>query len=139
MARGQASRASCAAAIATVAIETASTFQPVREAFWLSEDWRRANLRYWPYYGRGFIQLTWESNYRSVGTRIGVDLQGDPELATRVDVAALVFADYWQHHGRENLILEACDRHDWREVRRLVQGGSDGLDRLVAICGRLLN
>ena len=33
-------------ALATASHETAHTMQPVREAFWLSENWRRANLRY---------------------------------------------------------------------------------------------
>jgi len=32
--------------LATTQWETANTFQPVREAFWLSEDWRMKNLRY---------------------------------------------------------------------------------------------
>jgi hypothetical protein len=39
--------------LATTEWETAQTFKPVREAFWLSEDWRRRNFRYYPYYGRG--------------------------------------------------------------------------------------
>src|SRR5690606_34382592 len=40
--------------------ETGKTMQPVREAYWLDEDWRRRNLRYYPFYGRGDVQLTWE-------------------------------------------------------------------------------
>jgi threonine synthase len=39
--------------LATTEWETAQTFKPVREAFWLSEEWRRQNLNYYPYYGRG--------------------------------------------------------------------------------------
>ncbi len=39
--------------IATVEWETGNTFKPVKEAYWLSEDWRRRNLRYYPYFGRG--------------------------------------------------------------------------------------
>ena len=46
--------------LATAYWETARTMEPVREAFWMSEEWRRANLRYFPWYGRGFVQLTWE-------------------------------------------------------------------------------
>jgi hypothetical protein len=45
--------------LATTQWETAQTFKPVREAFWKDEEWRRVNLaRYYPYYGRGFVQLT---------------------------------------------------------------------------------
>lgn len=138
---GQASRESCAAALGTIAIETASSFQPVAEAYYLganAESWRRANLRYYPFYGRGFIQLTWEGNYQSVGDRIGVDLVDDPGSAMEPQTAALIFADYWRYHGRENLILEACNRRDWRVVRRLVQGGDAGLLRLIQVCEDLL-
>ncbi|MGR9074141.1 MAG: peptidoglycan-binding protein, partial [Gammaproteobacteria bacterium] len=49
--------------LATTQWETAQTFRPVKEAYWLSEDWRKNNLRYFPYYGRGYVQLTWEKNY----------------------------------------------------------------------------
>src|SRR6266487_1559630 len=79
MNRGMTSKACLAAMIATVAIESAHTFWPVREAFWLSEAWRRANLRYYPYYGRGFIQTTWPGNYERVGSIIGEDLLANPD------------------------------------------------------------
>ena len=135
------------AMIATVAIETASTFSPVREAFWLSEDWRRANLRYYPYYGRGFIQLTWESNYRTYGPKIAAlwgagghepdfDLVGNPDNALNPDIAAAVAALYVRDHAGGAIPVAARNGH-WSEVRRLVQGGSAGLDRLVSIVALL--
>jgi hypothetical protein len=34
--------------LATAFWETARTMHPVREAYWLSESWRRSNLRYYP-------------------------------------------------------------------------------------------
>lgn len=37
--------------LATTEWETANTFKPVKEAYWLSEEWRRKNLRYFPFYG----------------------------------------------------------------------------------------
>ena len=67
--------------LATVQWETAQTFRPVREAFWLSEDWRRRNLRYYPYYGRGFVQITWKNNYEKYSKLLGVDLVNNPDLA----------------------------------------------------------
>jgi hypothetical protein len=135
------------AMIGTLAIETASTFAPVREAFWLSEEWRQANLRYYPYYGRGFIQLTWESNYRTYGPKIAdlwgtspdqpdFDLVGNPDLALNPDIAAAVAALYVRDHGGGAIPVSAR-AGDWREVRRLVQGGADGLDRLTAIAAAL--
>lgn len=49
--------------LATAFWESAQTMRPVKEAYWLSEAWRRKNLRYYPWYGRGLIQTTWERNY----------------------------------------------------------------------------
>lgn len=135
------------AMIGTVAIESASTFAPVTEAFWLDDAWRYANLRYAPFWGRGYIQLTWESNYRTYGPKIAelwqtdpnqpdFDLVGNPDLALNPDIAAAVAALYFRDHG-EGAIPVAARRGDWREVRRLVQGGSAGLDRLVSIAALL--
>lgn len=143
--RGIGDYAVCAAAIATVAIETASTFEPVREAFWLDEGWRRANLRYYPYYGRGFIQLTWNGrdpsapnsdpilNYTRYGNAIGVDLANDPDAALVPANAAAVLAEYFKARG----VADSARVHAWAEVRRKVQGGTAGLDRLTAIVGAL--
>lgn len=69
--------------LATAQWETAHTFKPVKEAYWLknAEAWRKKNLRYWPWYGRGFVQLTWERNYKRAGEKIGVDLIKNPDAA----------------------------------------------------------
>jgi hypothetical protein len=131
--RGIADRLVQMAALATVAIETASTFAPVREAFWLSEEWRRQNLRYYPYYGRGHLQLTWRENYATYGQQLGVDLVGNPDLALDPEVSARVLALYFDQRG----VAEAARAQDWGEVRRRVQGAHAGLDRLTAIVGEL--
>src|SRR5262245_61300645 len=44
----------------TVKWETAGTYQPVTEYGSLKYLKRR---RYWPYIGRGYVQLTWRWNY----------------------------------------------------------------------------
>jgi len=69
--------------LATADHETNHTFKPVREAYWVknAEAWRKANLRYWPYYGRGYVQLTWKDNYDQYGRILGLDLVETPDLA----------------------------------------------------------
>ena len=57
--------------LATTQWETAQTFQPVREAFWHDEAWRQANFSYYPYYGRGYVQLTWDRNYKAYSDILG--------------------------------------------------------------------
>lgn len=76
--------------LATTDWETAHTFKPVREAFWETEAWRKENLRYFPYYGRGYVQLTWKRDYSIYGDILGLDLVTDPDLALRPDVALFV-------------------------------------------------
>jgi putative chitinase len=69
--------------LATAWHETAATMQPVREAYWLSEDWRRTHLRYFPWYGRGYVQLTWETNYKKADDELGLGgvLLANPDVA----------------------------------------------------------
>lgn len=65
---------------ATTFHETKATFLPIKEAFWLSEAWRLKNLRYSPFYGRGYVQITWEENYKFFSKILGVDLVKSPDL-----------------------------------------------------------
>lgn len=48
--------------------------------------------QYWytGYYGRGFVQLTWQSNYKKMGNWLGVDLVNNPDLALQPDIAAKI-------------------------------------------------
>lgn len=153
-AAGQGSMRSLAAAIGTVAIETASRFMPIEEFFndppgKYAYFERMYGVGNHPsardmghtkpgdgatYFGRGFIQLTWKRNYETYGQRIGVDLVNNPGLALDPAIAAKLFADYWKARD----IQEPADREDWRDVRRRVQGGSAGLDRLIQIATGLL-
>lgn len=64
----------------TVFHETAHTFLPVKEAYWLSEEWRKKNLRYFPFYGRGYLQTTWKVNYQYYSKLLGVDFVNNPDL-----------------------------------------------------------
>jgi L,D-transpeptidase catalytic domain/Chitinase class I len=96
--------------LATTFHETGATMEPVREAYWLSENWRKTHLSYYPYYGRGYVQLTHKENYRRAGDDIGVDLVADPDLALNPSHAAHVMfigmTEGWfrsDSHGRHTL------------------------------------
>lgn len=100
--------------LATAFHETARTMQPVREAFWLSEEWRRKNLRYYPYYGRGYVQLTWQDNYEKAGAYVGVNLAAKPDLALQPDHAAAIMfvgmGEGWfrgDRHGRRQTLARS--------------------------------
>ena len=76
--------------IATAKWETNHKCVPVREAYWLSEEWRKKHLRYYPYYGRGYAQITWKENYERFGKLLNLDLVNEPDLALRPEVASKI-------------------------------------------------
>jgi putative chitinase len=82
--------------------------------------------------GRGFIQLTGRSNYALHGASIGLGHQliEDPDLASNPSIAARLLASFLKH--REEQIRAALTAHDLNEARRLVNGGSNGLQEFEA-------
>jgi peptidoglycan L-alanyl-D-glutamate endopeptidase CwlK len=82
--------------------------------------------------GRGYIQLTGRANYGSYGAKIGLGkkLLGDPQLASAPEVAARLLAAFIG--AREIQIKEALIERDLPRARRLVNGGSHGIERFAA-------
>lgn len=111
--------------LATAYWETAHTMKPVREAYWLSEDWRKKNLRYYPWYGRGFVQLTWQANYKKAGDEIGVDLIAnadaalDPVNAAKIAVTGMV--EGW-FTGKKLSDYITLQRSDFLGARHIING-----------------
>lgn len=111
--------------MATVEHETANTYKPVREAFWLSEDWRRRNLRYYPYYGRGYVQLTWKTNYQKYSNILGIDLVNNPDKVMNRPIALFILV-----HGMANGTFTGkrlgqyvnVNRTDFYSARRVING-----------------
>lgn len=127
----------CRVVISTIAIETAHTFKPVPEAFWMpgGDVWRMNNLtRYAPYWGRGYIQLTWKENYEYYGWKIGhPELVDFPDKALLPEIAADVLAAYVQERG----IHIDAQRHNWEATRKSVQGGLAGFVEYVSVIEQL--
>lgn len=81
------------------------------------------------YCGRGFVQLTGRANYKTYGDAIGVDLVRFPDRANDPEIAAAVLCRFIA--DKERRIKEALIERDFRAARRLVNGGSHGLDRFI--------
>jgi peptidoglycan L-alanyl-D-glutamate endopeptidase CwlK len=81
--------------------------------------------------GRGFVQLTGRANYMQQGAAIGLgdQLVEDPDLANDPVIAARLLASFLK--SRELAIKDALLQNDLRATRRLVNGGSNGLDRFA--------
>ncbi len=80
--------------------------------------------------GRGFIQLTGRHNYRLMGQKLGVDLENNPDLALRPDVAVRIFANFLA--PRADSIRHALASGDLAQARRYVNGGTNGLEKMSA-------
>jgi predicted chitinase len=70
--------------LATVKWETAHTMQPIKE--YGSTAYLKSKP-YWPYYGRGLVQLTWRDNYAKYG------LEKTPDKALEWESSLFVLFD----------------------------------------------
>lgn len=125
----------CAYALATAWHETAATMRPVREAYWFSEDWRRRHLRYWPWYGRGYVQLTWQENYERADAELalGGTLVADPDRAMEHGVAAGIL-----RRGMEEGWF-AGDRQGRHTLARHLPASGEAGERAFTAARRIIN
>ena len=120
---------------ATVFHETAHTFEPVKEAFWLSENWRKNNLRYYPYYGRGFVQITWLENYKKFGKLLGYDLVNNPDKIMEFDISFQILI-----LGMKKGLFtgkKISDYADYKNARRVING-TDKADLIASYANTFL-
>ena len=119
---------------ATAFHETNATFLPVKEAYWLSEEWRRKNLRYFPYYGRGYVQITWKDNYAKFSKDLGEDFVKNPDLVMIPKYAFNILVDGFKtgaFTGKKisNYINE--NKKDYTNARKCI----NGTDKMNLIAG----
>jgi putative chitinase len=84
------------------------------------------------YRGRGLIQLTGRSNYRSAGTALGVPLETSPDLLLQRELAVLAAAQFWQSRGLNELADHNDadnDDEDFVIISIRINGGREGLER----------
>jgi peptidoglycan L-alanyl-D-glutamate endopeptidase CwlK len=80
--------------------------------------------------GRGFVQLTGRANYTHYAHETGHDLVANPALANQPTIAAELLARFLA--DKEPAIRRALAANDLPTARRLVNGGTLGLDRFTA-------
>lgn len=137
--------------LATAWWETAHTMQPVAEAFWVknAEAWRKKNLRYWPFYGRGYVQLTWDFNYAKATKWFrenGIKYKGaypdftkNPELAMVPELAATILfvgmEEGWFTGKKLTDYLDGIDESDVEDLREFTNARRivNGTDKQVEI------
>jgi putative chitinase len=120
--------------LATTIHETAATMQPITE--YGSQSYLQGKP-YWPYIGRGYVQLTWEDNYAKARDKLGLsgsddlvkypDRALDPVIAA--DVIFLGMAEGW-FTGKALPDYFNDSKDDPVNARQIVNGNDD--DDLIA-------
>lgn len=121
-------------ALATTYWETGKTMMPVKEAFYLGKkaEAYRKKLRYYPWYGRGLVQLTWKDNYIKAGKRLGADFISDPDKVMdpfyTVRILVIGMEEGWFTGKSVGDYIDDIDesdeedRKEYEEARRVING-----------------
>jgi predicted chitinase len=121
--------------LATTKHETAKTWLPI------AEYGKGSGRKYGTpdpatghtYYGRGYVQLTWAGNYRSMGIALGIDLYNNPDLAMKPDVAYQIMSRGMRKGSFTGVGLSHYingDKCDYRFARKIING-LDCSDRIA--------
>ena len=110
--------------LATSYHETAATMQPVTE--YGSQAYLQSKP-YWPYIGRGHVQLTWPDNYQRQDDKLKLggqlvknpDLALDPTISMQVIIGGMVDGDFT---GKKLADYFTDQTTDWYDARRIVNG-----------------
>lgn len=129
-------------ALATTHHETDRTFKPIREyggtSYFMKmyditgdrPELATKNGNTTPgdgakYYGRGFVQLTWKNNYKTMSGVCGVDLVADPDRALELPIATpILFYGMIKgtFTGKKLADYFGPDVEDWVNARRIING-----------------
>jgi hypothetical protein len=119
--------------LATVKHETAGTFRPIEEI-------QGSRARYAPYFGRGFVQLTWLKNYQKYNDLLQLDMVANPTIACRSDVALFILVHgcyFGVFTGRGFNDYHSPGPDDFSDMRAIVNG-SDRADLIAGYARQFL-
>lgn len=108
--------------LATAYWETARTMRPVTE--YGSAQYLKSK-KYWPYIGRGYVQLTWKENYEDWSKRLGIDLVKTPDKAKDPNVARIILVKgmlLGTFTGKKLSDYITLKSSNFKEARRIVNG-----------------
>jgi predicted chitinase len=119
--------------LATVEHETDRTFKPI-------DEYGGSKTRYSPYWGRGYVQLTWRSNYQKYSQLLGVDLVKNPDLAKDPNIALFVLVHGFKtgaFTGKKLSDYVNASKKDFVNARRCING-TDKAQHIANLANRYL-
>lgn len=108
--------------LATAYHETAHTMKPVRE--YGGEAYLKSK-KYYPYVGMGYVQLTWDYNYKKAGQFLGVDFISNPKLLLEPKYAVPILIQGMQEGwftGKKLSDYITLQKSDLVGARRIING-----------------
>lgn len=96
---------------------------------------------YYPYYGRGLSQLTWQSNYEKEGKRLGIDLLTHPDLILDIHTAAnshVYCMAHGSYTGKKLSDYINDQKCDFFNARRIING-TDKADIIMGYAQKFLS
>lgn len=122
--------------LATAKWETAHTMKPIEEiGKGRGRPYGVPTVDGRVFYGRGYVQLTWATNYAKMAALTGADLVGHPELALDPKIAAIILFEgmkggLFTGVGLSRYFSDAVD--DPVNARRIING-TDRAEEIAAI------
>ncbi|MGH2412402.1 MAG: glycoside hydrolase family 19 protein [Microcystaceae cyanobacterium] len=117
--------------MATIQHETAGTYKPIAE-------YGGRTRPYAPYYGRGYVQLTWKYNYELYSHKLGQDFVAHPDQVMESAVSLFIIIDGMKNGvftGKKLSDYISGNRVDFYNARRII----NGMDRASLIEGYARN
>ncbi len=108
--------------LATAYWETGRTMRPIKE---MGGEKYLKSKKYYPYFGRGYVQLTWDYNYKKAGNKLGVDFIKypekllDSELASKIIVVGMVEGWFTSKKLSDYITL---NKSDFVNARKIING-----------------
>jgi putative chitinase len=103
--------------LATAHHETDRKFQAIEEYG------KGKGKLYYPYYGRGLVQITWRDNYDKMGKIFKVDLINHPEKALDLDLSVRIMfygMTKGSFTGKKLSDYFSPSKEDWVNARRII-------------------
>lgn len=131
--------------LATAWWETAHSMEPVQEGYYLGGSDRvkrfQRTLRYYPWFGRGDVQLTWERNYQKADEELGLggallrdpDLALDPTISAKILVKGMEQGWFTAKRLADYLPLSGPASHSGFKAARRIINGQDKADEIARI------